>query len=337
MKVITDKRLELVPNIIKSVFNLTWDGELFELNGGGSSSAIYKFKINNIRYVLRLMGLDAPIKDRLTQIICAKEAASINLGPQCYYSDAEQGIVIMEYIESQTLSKEIVLKEMPSLLSKMHSKTQFPEPFCIIFPYMKDFITNICNAVPSEEIIEYLTSILKLMEFLNEHRELASCHNDLNTENVLFDGTRIVLIDFEAAGEEDPYFDLATVCQQNNFNEKEEYHFLSSYLERDPTHYQLAKLYLMKQVSYCFHVVHFLDHAYKAGIKEFNDPVPTFNEWYKGRKEGSYRLDTPRDWMLYALAVMNQSFRDMSEPQYLEAKNVMADQLAIKNSRVLWN
>ena len=44
-----------------------------------------------------------------------------------------------------------------------------------------------------------------------------SAHNDVNSRNVLFDGERLWLIDWELAFRSDPFADLASVA--NNFAE----------------------------------------------------------------------------------------------------------------------
>jgi thiamine kinase-like enzyme len=54
------------------------------------------------------------------------------------------------------------------------------------------------------------------------------CHNDLNPQNILFSKT-IHLIDWEYAGVNDRYFDLASVCVEFDLNTEDEGHFLGHY------------------------------------------------------------------------------------------------------------
>lgn len=323
MSKIESSRLENARKTIKSTFGLNLPHKMSALAGGGSTAKLYKFKVERKYYVLRLMGLDQPIEERRIQVECAQYAAKLNIAPNCHYADAQDGIIIMDYVIPKVFTKKIVLEQMPKLLRKLHNGEKISPAFYATFSYMNDFIAKATEICPSKEIIDYYKSIQDIMSILGHHQEIASCHNDLNSENILYDGKKIYLIDFEAAGLEDPYFDLATVCQQNCLDPNEELAFLESYLERKPSDLEVAKLVLMKQVSYCYHALHFFQHAYDAGMMAFHDDVPTFKQWYQGRKEGKYSYDTTYDWMLYAMVVLNQSLEDMSKPVFVDAKRLL--------------
>ncbi len=316
---IAPSRLASVKAAMIKAFNQDCPDEITPLLGGGSSAQMFKIRINDSYYVLRMMGLDQPIEDRNIQVLCAEYGSGLQLAPFCYYADASEGVMICDYIQQQPFTKAMILNQMPSLLKKLHYSGSIPEPHCVIFPYLNEFIQKLSAITPLQALKDYLKTIQDVMAILQAHRQLASCHNDLNSENVLYDGKQFYLIDFEAAGLEDPYFDLATICQQNCLNESEELNFLTSYLGQQPNEKEMAKLMLMKQVSYCFHVVHFFQHAYDGGMMDFNEPVPSFNAWYEGRKQGKYAYDTTKDLMLYAMVVLHQSLYEMSLPAFEKA------------------
>jgi len=309
---------------LKMSFNIEYLNEINLIAGGGSTSKIFKIKIRDKYYVLRLMGLDQPIEDRLIQVECAYYGSRVNVAPVCHYADAVDGIILMDYINHVPFSKEILLDKMPEVLRTLHYTENISKPFCVIFPYMNEFIENIIKITPSSQLINYLKSIQQIMVILGNHRHLASCHNDLNSENVMYNGKQFYLIDFEAAGLEDPYFDLATVCQQNCFDPPDEYNFIKKYLKKLPTKFEINKLMLMKQVSYCYHVLHFFQHAYNAGMMEFKDKVPSFKSWYEGKKTGKYTYDTTPDLMLYGMVVLNQSIQEMTSPKFFQALEMLS-------------
>jgi len=55
------------------------------------------------------------------------------------------------------------------------------------------------------------------------------CHNDIHHLNMIDDGTRLWLLDWEYAGVGDPYFDLASVCCYHGFDEVHQHVLLESY------------------------------------------------------------------------------------------------------------
>ena len=61
-------------------------------------------------------------------------------------------------------------------------------------------------------------------------REYVLCHNDLNSKNVFFTDN-VKFIDWEYAGVNDRYFDLASVCVEFDLPIKDESHFLSFYFD----------------------------------------------------------------------------------------------------------
>ena len=61
-------------------------------------------------------------------------------------------------------------------------------------------------------------------------KEYVLCHNDLNPQNIFF-STDIKLIDFEYAGVNDRYFDLASVCVEFRLDERMQREFLDLYFE----------------------------------------------------------------------------------------------------------
>ncbi len=68
-------------------------------------------------------------------------------------------------------------------------------------------------------------------EIITQHeKELVLCHNDLNPKNILF-SDEVKFIDWEYAGVNDKYFDLACVCVEFKLSPLEEQYFLESYFQ----------------------------------------------------------------------------------------------------------
>lgn len=43
-------------------------------------------------------------------------------------------------------------------------------------------------------------------------------------------------------------------------------HFLTQYFDGAPSSYQQAKVLAIRQISYCYLTIHYLDHAANAGL-----------------------------------------------------------------------
>ena len=72
---------------------------------------------------------------------------------------------------------------------------------------------------------------------------MVSSHNDLfKPDNILFDGKRVWLVDWEAAFLNDRYADLAVAANLVVTNNAEERVYLQEYFGGPPDQYQLAVL-----------------------------------------------------------------------------------------------
>ncbi len=89
--------------------------------------------------------------------------------------------------------------------------------------------------------------------------EMVPSHNDLfKPDNILFDGQRPWLVDWEVACLNDRYADLAVVANMIVSNEAEEELYLQEYFGQPPDEYQRARFFLMQQVAHVFYTMVFL-------------------------------------------------------------------------------
>ena len=75
---------------------------------------------------------------------------------------------------------------------------------------------------------------------------------------MLFDGSRLWMVDWEAAFQNDRYADLAVVANMLVANEAEEQIYLQEYFGAPPDSYQAARFYLMRQLAHMFYAMAFL-------------------------------------------------------------------------------
>lgn len=74
-------------------------------------------------------------------------------------------------------------------------------------------------------------------------KDFVPCHHDLVSGNILLFKDHIEIIDFEYAGYDDPFFDIASFISENNIDDTQIIsYFLTSYLEYQPTHETYQKL-----------------------------------------------------------------------------------------------
>jgi thiamine kinase-like enzyme len=72
--------------------------------------------------------------------------------------------------------------------------------------------------------------VLKLLQ--TRDQVYVASHNDLVLDNLLFDNTRLWLIDWEYSAMASPYWDLATLCNAANLDSAQSLHLLRVYCAR---------------------------------------------------------------------------------------------------------
>ena len=169
------------------------------------------------KYVVRKLirgDIDRELEWRVQNLAYQAEIAAAPL-----LFDRENGLMVFEFLEGihKTRLDDNALKSLAQTLQKLHSiKIDAP-------PLELEIESSIVDAYPKEYVL---------------------CHNDLNPNNILF-SEDIKLIDWEYAGVNDRYFDLASVCVEFRLSAEMQEVFLEAYFEGG---YSLEKLERYKEI-----------------------------------------------------------------------------------------
>lgn len=199
-----------------------WDIETAQLQpfGNGCTNKNYLLQLGTSRYFVRMgshskevLGLSIARELQMMRL-----AAKLELAPPVFLADRE--VIICPFIASKpvNLHDKENLAQAIALLKRFHESGE-KIPFTV---------------TPEDIIHFYLSQIKDLKIALTSKQEaliaerprpiistLVPCHMDLKGENLLDDGTRLWLIDWEYGGLSDPLFDLATLAPAEGFSEDE--------------------------------------------------------------------------------------------------------------------
>ena len=236
------------------------DMKFMLLKGGYSEDALFKVNLLSKNYILRFIGLNRPKNDRDFIIQSFVWAGSNNFGPKVYLYDKDSTFLLMDFLEGKTLELKdtknaSILKSLGKTLFKIHNA---PNPKSNIrqmsqFTIGRDWYLSVKNTKrkyfgPSILKVAY-NHWLKLNKEVNETSYKNSMlHNDPNLRNVLWNGKKIFLLDWELAGLADPRKELAHICAWYGLNDKLTDVFLSSYLKRKPSFQELLINEKMKKI-----------------------------------------------------------------------------------------
>ncbi|MBL4806754.1 MAG: phosphotransferase [Rhodobacteraceae bacterium] len=225
---------------------------------GGLTNLNFIITDGEKRYVLRSGG-DAPEHNlmRFGDIAASHAAERAGLSPKVYY--AQNGMTVIDYIESKTLTEADVrsheyLQKIIPLMQKCHRDMpqHFTGPALIfwVFHAIRDYYRNLLsrNTPYAGRLPDYMAINAKLETAAGPH-DIVFCHNDWLAANILDDGTRLWLIDWDYGGFNTPLFDLGGLASNNSFDAKTENWMLENYFDSPVTDDLMRRYHAMKCAS----------------------------------------------------------------------------------------
>ena len=207
---------------------------------GGITNTNFTVEDRGRRYVVRI-GDDIPVHhvSRRAERAAARAAHAVGIAPEILH--AEPGALVMPWIEGRTLAPEDVrdpamLARIMPLLRRCHGEVgrhlAGPAPLFWVFHVCRDYARTLerggSRMVP--ELPRLMAMNDRLEELVGEIR-LVFGHNDLLAANILDDGQRLWLRDWEYAGFNSPLFDLGGLASNSELPPEQEELLLRSYFD----------------------------------------------------------------------------------------------------------
>ena len=216
---------------VKSIFEDAMQKEIRSANEVSEGFSNETYEINNA-YVLRLTkdNEDETI-NRSHEKAIYDAIAPLNISETVLYFNEKTGSKISKLVHSSHLYVDTPTDEqiiyVAKTVKKLHnSKIQVPFGYQM-FLKLNKYKEAIDKNFYLDEKIE--SKIVKNVQKIFAKDKLVLCHNDLVRNNLLFKYNKVTIIDWEYAGMNNPYFDLASFISENDLTEEQEDLFLSTY------------------------------------------------------------------------------------------------------------
>lgn len=211
---------------------------LCEPLSGGMTNRNFLVRDRGGRYVVRL-GEDIRVHGvlRSMELEASRAAYLAGVSPEVIYS--EPGVLVLSYIEGQTLSPELVrderrLGDIVDLLRRSHSEIprylRGPALIFWVFHVIRDYAAGLMAS--KSGWVPLLAGLLEEAAVLEKAVGPISIvfgHNDLLAANFIDDGRRLWLIDWDYGGFNSPLFDLGGLCSNNELSVEAERFVLERY------------------------------------------------------------------------------------------------------------
>ena len=223
---------------------------------GGLSNHNFAVRTGGPSYFVRICQ-ELPLLgiDRRNEMVCQQAASLRGLAPEIVHH--ERGLLITRFIEGRTLDPAAVrepamLPRVAALLGHLHEGWDLVTGEVLYFCAFQTVRTYARTAARLHaslppDIDRILTDITALSRRVAPFRPVL-CHNDMLPANLIDEGARLWLLDWEYAGAGHPLFDLAHVSTANSLSLEQQRALLGAYPGRLPTA-ALAELQIFRVVA----------------------------------------------------------------------------------------
>jgi hypothetical protein len=294
---VPESRHDAVRAAIRAAFGAAEVSRAKAVTGGASGATTLRLDVDGHASLLRVEGARGPYRNP-HQYTCMRIATEAGVAPPLRYFDEPSGIAIMDFIAAKPLAAYPggpveLTRALGALRAKLQAGRLFPE------------------FVDYRKVIRLLTERLQARfapGLLDPHREglericatlqwdaatHVASHNDPNPRNILFDGERLWLVDWETAYRNDAFVDVAILADNLAQASELEDSLLAAWLGRAANAEDRQRL----------KVVRALTRLYYAGLLGTlvtpSTPVvgdlatPSREEFMRGIANGSLQFSSP--------------------------------------------
>ncbi|MCL5776946.1 phosphotransferase family protein [Limibaculum sp. FT325] len=211
--------------------------------GGGITNVNFVVNDGGRRAVVRI-GEDIPVHQvmRFNELAASRAAHAAGISPPVLYH--EPGALVIGFIEGRTLAAEDVrapgmLERILPLVARAHREIprhlRGPALVFWVFHVIRDYAATLTtDGSRHAPALPGLLATAERLEAAVGSIDLAFGHNDLLPANLIDDGARLWLIDWDYAGFNSGLFDLGGLAANNGLSPDQEAWVLETYFGRPP-------------------------------------------------------------------------------------------------------
>ncbi len=207
----------------------------------GLTNVNYLVSTGDERLVLRVPGAGtSEYIDRVAEEVAARSAAAASVNAEVLFFDATDGLMVTRYVDGALTMNPDRFRDLGSVaragkaLRRLHTAA---EPFStdfLLFTMIDDFKRLLAEkgaTLPAGYHEAEAAADATRVALEAAPRPLVPSHCDPLCENFLDTGERMVVIDYEYSGNNDPMWDLGDLSVEGQFNDEQDAVLLAAYFD----------------------------------------------------------------------------------------------------------
>jgi aminoglycoside phosphotransferase (APT) family kinase protein len=290
------------------------------VDAGLSGAGVYRVEAAGRAFVLKIAGKDEPTAAWRRKLHIQRLAADAGLAPPIIHADETRHAIVSAFVADRSFpafygdprTREAALALLGRTLRRVHQLETPPEadwrdpreflaavwsgPVATLAlpPFVGDAIRGILTEEPPAR-----------------ERALVLSHNDVNPTNLVYDGDSLLLLDWQTAGPNDPFYDLASISVFLRMDEGTCQRLLAAY-DGAPVPTLPARFAYNRRLMATLCGLVFVDlarqsrHAGATG-GETRDSTPSLGDFYQRLRAGSLSIATGEGQWSFGLALIKES------------------------------
>jgi hypothetical protein len=285
---------ETVHAAVSAAFGAVTIDAIRPLGGGASGAFPFRVDLGARRYLVRVEGVASPLRNPV-QYASMRIAAEAEIAPRLHHVDEGARVAVMDFIEEKPIGTfpggaPAFARAIGQLLARVQATPPFPRfvDYPVIVGRLWAWVCRTGLFAPGL-LDPYTDNLARVSQIYRwDAADSSSSHNDPVPRNILFDGRRLWLIDWESAYRNDPCVDVAIVLDSFALSSELEPTLLQSWLDGGPDEVVLARLPAVRALTRLYYAGVFLSAAAAAlgPVEQTTLSAPSRAEFRRAMREG---------------------------------------------------
>ena len=315
---------EMVLSALVAVLGPARISAITPVAGGASGASTFRVEAGNRRYFLRMEGPASPLRNP-HQYVSMHIAAEAGIAPRIHYVDEATRVAVTDFIEEQPLESypggpRALVQRLGELLGRVQTTSPFPR-----FVEYPDIVArlwaHVCRTgLFAPGVLDAHTERLERIRelYVWDPNKSVSSHNDPVPRNILFDGERLWLIDWESAYRNDPLVDVAIVLDNLAPSPELAGVLLQAWLGRPADEALCAQLALIRALTRLYYAGVLLSASGATASRALPDndfSAPTLPEYRLAIREGRLKPGAPETKHILGKMFLASFFSGVAPPE----------------------
>lgn len=295
-----------------------------KIAAGLSGAGVYRVEANGQAYVLKISDENQPLADWRRGVHIRQLAARAGLTPRVVHVDDARRAVLSAFVVDRSFpmfyrnpaTHEAALAQLGRTLRRVH---ELPLPADADATDARGFLSTIWSgletSVPVPAFVADAVRRVLAEEPPSSERPVVLSHNDVNPTNLVYDGENLLLHDWETAGPNDPFYDLAAVSVFLRMDDATCKRLLAAH-DGEPVSKLPARFTYDRRLAAALCGAMFMHLARQSGHAgatgdETLESAPSLSEFYQRLMSGALSIASPEGQWLFGLALVKEGATDL--------------------------